>query len=104
MGGGTLAPSVEQRVGQGFGMGRGILLGPKVWRPERAGFLLLLLLLLGSFVVVVVVCLTFVLVSKPRSPGSIPVAESLIPLFFPFPRGQNLPSRPLNLLPLDCFY
>lgn len=83
-------------------MGGRILLAPKVWRPERAGFLLLLLLLFGSFVVVV--CLTFVLDSKPISPGSIPVAESQIPLFFPFPRGQNLPLRLLNLLPLDYFY
>lgn len=49
MGGGTLAPSVEQRVGQGFGMGRRILLGPKVWRPERAGFFAVVVIIVGVF-------------------------------------------------------
>lgn len=66
---------MEQRVGPGFGMDRRILLGPKVWRPEKAGVLLLLLLLFGVFCCCCCGCLFDVCFgSKPISPGSIPVA------------------------------
>lgn len=40
---------MEQRVGQGFGMGRRILLGHKVWRHEKAGFFAVVVIIVGVF-------------------------------------------------------